>query len=76
MRLNVNNVKNSRLFLTDVTSTAVRLPSLIRNSVRFNWPHVSGESQHFIHTVPMDPHITKGAVWVPRDLHCDSGLLD
>ena len=30
---------------------AYRVPTSIGNSVRFNWPHVTGESQQFIHTV-------------------------
>ena len=30
---------------------AVRLPTSIGNSVRFNWPHINGESLHFIHIV-------------------------
>ena len=28
-----------------------RLPTSIGNSVRFNWPHVTGKSKEFIHTV-------------------------
>ena len=31
--------------------TMVRLPTSIGNSVRFNWPHLTGESRQFIHTV-------------------------
>ena len=41
-----------------------RLPILIGNSVIFNWPHVTGESQQFFHTVTAEsltlPHST---VW-------------
>ena len=32
-------------------NSGIRLPTSIGNSVRFNWPHVTGESQQFIHTV-------------------------
>ena len=28
-----------------------RVPTSIDNSVRFNWPHMSGESQQFIQTI-------------------------
>ena len=35
----------------NTTKALVKLPTSIGNSVRFNWPHVSGESQQFIHTV-------------------------
>ena len=32
-------------------SCEVRLPTSIGNSVRLNWPHLTGESRQFIHTV-------------------------
>ena len=34
---------------------ANRLPTSICNSVRFNWPHVTGESRQFINTVGNPP---------------------
>ena len=33
------------------TCCVFRLPTSIGNSVRLNWPHLTGESQQFIHTV-------------------------
>ena len=33
----------------------VRLPTSIDYSVRFNWPHITGERQQFIHSVGNPP---------------------
>ena len=73
-------VRLTKIFLEHTN----RLPTSIGNSVIFNWPHLTEETWQFIHTVsnqpaqwvPRDPYITKGVVWVPRDLHCDGGLAD
>ena len=43
-----------RLLQPDTETTPTcdnRLPTSIGNSVRFNWPHVTGENQQFIYTV-------------------------
>ena len=51
-----------------------RPPTSIGNSVRFNWPHVTGKANSlFTLLISRDPPVTKGAVWVPTDLYYDSG---
>ena len=51
------DVAAARKILCGITaaSAIARLPTSIGNSVRFNWPHVTGESQQFIHTVGNPP---------------------
>ena len=43
--------KGELLFSSVELVKLTRLPTSIGNSVRFNWPHLTGESRQFIHTV-------------------------
>ena len=40
-------------------SLSGQIPTSIGSSVRFNWPHITGESQQFLQTLTLSSHITK-----------------